>query len=208
MPKICSPFGKNKILSSSPIHNKIIINPDDLPISDDILPVQCEIIDLPFLPESIDAVVMLHILEFTKNPKVILREVYDALIPGGYVIILGFNPHSLWGITKFFKRIKTDIWHGNWLNSRRLRRWLFDMGFDLENHQTFYFHPPCENAKKIAIIEEIGQIFWPCCGASYMMLAKKTSMVVTPISNTNESFVKSNEVIKGLAKPTSRTRAT
>jgi len=201
--QIGGPFGNDDILFSSPIHNKIIVNPGDS-LTNNTLVIRCKLEDLPFLPESIDAIVMLHILEFTKYPKLILKEIYDSLIPGGYAVILGFNPYSLWGITKFFNQAKTGIWSGNWLKPSQLRRWLLDMEFSLEDYQTFYFRPPSENAKKTSVMEDIGQTFWPYCGASYMFIAKKTSIAVTPIGNTEESFVKSGGTIKALPKPTSR----
>ena len=54
--------------------------------------------DLPFASQSIDLVVLPHVLEFSKEPHQILREVERVLIPEGQVIICGFNPVSMWGV--------------------------------------------------------------------------------------------------------------
>lgn len=60
---------------------------------------------LPILSESIDVVVLTHALEQPKGQAAqvhqILREAYRVLIPGGHLVITGFNPFSLWGLKMF-----------------------------------------------------------------------------------------------------------
>jgi SAM-dependent methyltransferase len=53
--------------------------------------------ELPFASQSLDLVVLPHVLEFAAEPHQVLREVERVLIPEGQVIICGFNPASLWG---------------------------------------------------------------------------------------------------------------
>ena len=53
--------------------------------------------ELPFATQSLDLVVMPHVLEFSAEPHQVLREVERVLIPEGQVIICGFNPISMWG---------------------------------------------------------------------------------------------------------------
>ena len=43
-------------------------------------------------------VVLPHVLEFEANPHQVLRESERVLIGEGHVVILGFNPWSLWGL--------------------------------------------------------------------------------------------------------------
>lgn len=52
---------------------------------------------LPFPSNSIDGIVLHHVLELGADPRAVLREVQRALQPGGRVIICGFNSLSLWG---------------------------------------------------------------------------------------------------------------
>ena len=56
---------------------------------------------LPIETNSIDLVLLPHILEFSSNPHQILREVQRVLMPEGQVIVCGFNPRSLWGCEGF-----------------------------------------------------------------------------------------------------------
>jgi SAM-dependent methyltransferase len=53
--------------------------------------------ELPFASQSLDLVVLPHVLEFAAEPHQVLREVERVLIPEGQLIVCGFNPASLWG---------------------------------------------------------------------------------------------------------------
>jgi len=214
LPKMCGYYAvqiggqtdNTDILSQSPIHNHIIVNPDiSLKHNNRSLAVKCELEELPFLEESIDLFALIHALEFAKKPELVLKEIYRSLLPGGYLTILGFNPYSLWGIVKFWKNSRKNIWGKNWIRLKLLRNWLIEIGFKIDSCETFYFRPPCANAntKKMTFLETLGKFFWPHCGASYMVVAQKASLLLTPINHPNY-FIKRVEPIKGLPKPTSR----
>ena len=55
---------------------------------------------LPFASQSVDLVALPHVLEFARNPHQILREAERVLMPGGSLVISGFNPLSLWGMSR------------------------------------------------------------------------------------------------------------
>lgn len=66
--------------------------------TDDRVPLQMLFEAMPFESESIDLVVMPHSLEVSEDPHALLREIYRILIPGGRIILTGFNLMSLWGL--------------------------------------------------------------------------------------------------------------
>lgn len=199
-----SPTNNSKILKTSPIHNRIIADPDTISNpSNGSLMIQCQPDELPFLPESIDAIVLFHILEFAKNPKAILKEIYTTLMPNGYVIIFGFNPYSLWGMAHLWTKTKETPWLGNWISPGHLRQWLSKIGFHIGDYKTFYFRPSGNNSEKLLFLEGIGQIFWPYWGASYMFVAQKTVIGLTPIKPF--SFTKYFKTVRALPKTTSNT---
>lgn len=53
---------------------------------------------LPIMTRTVDAVVLPHTLEFVRSPHTLLREVGRILTDRGRLVILGFNPWSLWGL--------------------------------------------------------------------------------------------------------------
>ncbi len=55
---------------------------------------------LPIMERSVDAVLLPHTLEFSPSPHNLLREVNRILSDRGRLMILGFNPWSLWGLRR------------------------------------------------------------------------------------------------------------
>lgn len=161
--------------------------------------------ELPFLPDSLDVVLLPHVLEFTRHPRQILEEVYDILIPEGYVVILGFHPWSLWGLTRLFKNRKKMPWRGKFYSSFRVRHWLSSIGYEIEDHKTLFFRPPLSNKKwlrRLLFLEATGQLLWSYLGGVYLIVAKKRVEAVTPIFSN--SLTRRVKVPRGVAQPTAR----
>jgi SAM-dependent methyltransferase len=64
---------------------------------------------LPFADASLDLLVLPHSLELSYDPHATLREVARVLVPEGRVVILGFNPNSVWGVQKSTGKGPPDI---------------------------------------------------------------------------------------------------
>ena len=56
---------------------------------------------LPFQEESVDLIICPHFIEQGYNEK-LFDDLYKTIIPGGYLIVLCFNPFSFAGIRNFF----------------------------------------------------------------------------------------------------------
>ncbi|OQY50442.1 MAG: hypothetical protein B6247_21570 [Candidatus Parabeggiatoa sp. nov. 2] len=122
-----------------------------------------------------------------KNPHEILREVERVLIPEGHVVILGFNPVSLWGIWRwFFARRETAPWCGRFLPLLRIKDWLALLGFDLKKQQTFFFALPFHSDRfknYTKSVEKVGSRWAGNFGAAYVVVAKKRIATLTPIKS-------------------------
>ena len=70
-------------------------------------------------------------LEVARDPHLTLREVERVLVPEGRVVICGFNPNSLWGLSKSCKRGFSQV--GDFIGQRRLRDWLQLLSFEVES---------------------------------------------------------------------------
>jgi len=184
---------------SSPIPHRLRVDPKDLALGSNFI--RAEFAELPFLPESIDVVVIAHILEFVRNPRAILTEIQSILTPSGYLVILGFNAWSLWGLIKLFKH-KTFPWNGRFLSIWRTTRWLKQLGFEITERKTCCFNLPLggfyclTNAKWV---EKILHFFLPFCGASYILVCKKRVIALTPIKERLQQHL---AITKNYAKTT------
>lgn len=189
-------IGQGRLLENSRIGHRFLLT-DDLTEKLTISTVYAHADALPFAAESIDVVLLPHVLEFQDNPHLILREIDRVLLPEGYLILLGFNPISLWGLCKWLFAWR-DIapWNGHFLTALRVKDWLTLLGFDIVEQSTFFFAPPFQRhyftAHTVHLLELLGASIGWHCGAVYLLIAKKRRFTLTPLSlqwSTTESLL-------------------
>lgn len=140
--------------------------------------VQVDPYALPFLSESVDVVLFPHLLEFIPDPFSLIRETYRILRPGGSLVILNFNPVSLWGAGKLTHKRDQFPWNGRSISALYLRCFLARLGLSVVHYKTDFFRPLLSNPQKLnkyLPLETVGQLCWPFLGAIYMMVAHKES---------------------------------
>jgi len=62
-------------------------------------------LQLPLASQSVDLVVLPHVLESHDHPHEVLRETERVLMPEGQVVISGFNTGSLWRLRQMFSAL-------------------------------------------------------------------------------------------------------
>ncbi|HEY5644619.1 MAG TPA: methyltransferase domain-containing protein [Pseudomonadales bacterium] len=94
--------------------------------------------ELPLSNNALDAVVLHHVLEGAQDPRTAIREISRVLAPGGRLLIVSFNPWSLWGIRGAYARFFRDSFSGlRFVSPRRLQDWLTVLGFELQQEVKF-----------------------------------------------------------------------
>jgi SAM-dependent methyltransferase len=136
---------------------------------------------LPLASQSIDLVVLPHVLEFAEQPHQILREAERVLIPDGSIVISGFNPLSLWGAKRaFVRRHERPVpWSGRFLGLLRLKDWLSLLGFELNGGRFGCYAPPFTQTRwlqRFAFVEKAGDRWWPVLGGVYVVRAIKRTV--------------------------------
>jgi SAM-dependent methyltransferase len=135
--------------------------------------------ELPFDTQSIDLVVLPHVLEFAADPHQVLREVDRVLRPEGRVIISGFNPVSLWGARQLALRAAARPFlprDGQFIAVPRLRDWFKLLSFEMYGGRYGCYRPPCRTQlwlDRTSFLEKAGDRWWPICGAVYIVSAVK-----------------------------------
>jgi SAM-dependent methyltransferase len=140
--------------------------------------VVADLAQLPFDSATIDLVVLPHVLEFHAEPHQVLREVERVLIPEGQLLILGFNPLSLWGARRYLPGCCDGEfpWYGQYLSVLRLRDWLQLLGFELDRGAFGCYVPPCNSERWLQrwrFMELAGDRWWGFAGGVYMLRAIK-----------------------------------
>ena len=135
--------------------------------------------DLPFPAESLDLVVLSHVLEFSADPHQVIREVERVLIPEGHILVTGFNPYSLWGLRQRTLRGLCKPYlpeEGEFLTLFRLRDWMKLLSFDIQHSKAGCYIPALSQQKWIerwGWMDIIGSRWWPFAGGVYAVEAVK-----------------------------------
>ena len=138
-----------------------------------------EFTELPFESQSLDLIVLPHILEFSDEPHQILREIERVLIPEGRLIICGFNPASLWGLRQAMGHVTGTYFlpeHSAFISVPRLKDWLELLNLKIDSGHFGCYAPPFSSHKwlhRSAFMEAAGQRWWPYFGAVYIIQAIK-----------------------------------
>lgn len=131
--------------------------------------------ELPFEAQSVDLCLLPHVLEFTENPHEVLREIDRVLRPEGRILILGFNPWSLFGTRRLLSS-KGFPWQGQFVSLVRMKDWLQLLGFEPSAGRLTCYIPPCESTvwqKRWGFMESTGDRWWGVGGGVYMLEAIK-----------------------------------
>ena len=172
--------------------------------------IESELHELPIASGSIDLVVLPHILECVDNPRQLLSEACRVIKPQGYIIIFGFNPHSLWGLKQSWMRHEHAPWSGNFIKASAIRQWLGYADFELLQSKTFLFRPPVKHERtfqNLQFLEWVGRLLHSPIGGIYTLVAQAKVVPLTPIKLSWQqklSDVKLSASIGGIPKPTVR----
>jgi len=133
--------------------------------------------ELPLATHSIDMALLPHVLEFAAEPHAILREVDRVMMPEGRLVIVGFNPWSLWGLRSSVGFSRNDYpWNGRFVSLPRVKDWLALLGFDVNAGRLVGYAPPFDNVRlrrTFDFMEPAGDRWWAVGGAVYMLQAIK-----------------------------------
>lgn len=135
--------------------------------------------ELPFANESLDLVVLPHVLEFAADPHQILREIDRVLRPEGRLIISGFNPASLWGARQYLSRLIGNPYlprDGQFISLIRIKDWLKLLNFSLDRGHFGCYKLPLQGQSsmgRMAFLESMGNRWWPIFGAVFLVSAIK-----------------------------------
>lgn len=169
------------MLGESPVGHKFFFTPSHtagspFPVASNEL--------LPLSNESIDAVLIHHALDYTPDSHRLLREAARVVMPGGKLLIIGFNPLSTWGLRRLFRWKNCPPWSGRFISSGRISDWLKLLDFSIDKVTCSGYLLPVNNLKMVGLapkMERLGRRFLHPLGAVYFIIACKQVMPMTPI---------------------------
>ena len=199
------PGGYGRIVELSRIRHHVLVR-DAGPVHGDGIHTVGTPAQLPVASDSIDVVFLPHTLDFTEEPHQVLREAERVLIPEGRLILFGFNPWSLWGLSRVMRGSARGMpWCGSFVSPFRVIDWLSLLGFDVEQQEPMMFRPPLRRPalmRRLLFLDQAGLALWPAFAGAYAIRAVKRVSTLTPI---RPSWSVRAKVVPGRAvEPTTR----
>jgi len=175
--QIGNPDPARDLLAASRIRHRAIM--DSLPGSGALVG-RAEAV--PVKSESLDLVLLPHGIEFSRQPHEILREIERVLVAEGHLVLVTFNPLSIYGVLRLALGWRGRApWCGHFYGSWRIRDWLSLLGFDTLRCQSFGFRMPLGDGHRLAFVEHFGERWTPYLGAVSLILARKRVATLTPL---------------------------
>ncbi len=141
----------------------------------DALQVIANVTRLPFESKSIDACLLAHTLAWSQDPHAVLREVDRVLIDDGWMIISGFNPFSLLGISKAVPGLSRRApWNSRMFSQVRLLDWLSLLNYEVVYRTRFQVVPWYRQGGKVI------SAHLPALGCLNIVVARKRTFPLTP----------------------------
>ncbi|MCD6704902.1 MAG: class I SAM-dependent methyltransferase [Thiobacillus sp.] len=132
---------------------------------------------LPFENQSLDLLLLPHVLEFSANPHQVLREAGRVLRPEGRLVLAGFNPRSLWGLARTLQGGERGYpWNGSFLNISRVKDWMVLLGLEVAAGSMCCYRPPINREtwlRRLRFMEPAGDRWWAMGGGVYFLQAVK-----------------------------------
>lgn len=177
-----------ELLAASRITHHVVLNVDPgVGITRAGHPI-CSAAALPIASRSVDVVVLPHTLEIEPDGPELLAEAERILIGDGHVVILGFNPWSLWGLGRLLLAWRGGMpWCSRFQARARVCAWLKPLDFEVVESRCFFFRPPLARRgleRWLVLVERFGGACWPAFGGLYVLVAKKRILGMTPIQPT------------------------
>lgn len=192
------------LIQTSHIGHKVIVQIDADRDTSHGTGLSCRAQSLPLAADSIDVLVLPHVLEFEPDPHQVLRECERVLIGEGHVVIITFNPWSLWGLARMLLAWReAPPWNGHFFSAARLQDWLILLGFEIVEMHKLFYRPPFSREgllRRLGFLEKLGRWCWPAFGAVHVILAKKRIIPLTPVREIWRH--RRRMIASGLAEPT------
>lgn len=172
---------EHSMLAASPIGHKLQFLPQWTPNNPQVVASNEA---LPLQNDSVDAVLIHHALDYTPDNHRLLREASRVLMPGGKLLIVGFNPISSWGVRKLCRWRNAAPWDARYISSSRVQDWLKLLEFSIDKVEHGAYLLPFNHNRVVGAVsrcETLGRKLNAPMGAIYVIVACKQVIPITPI---------------------------
>ncbi|SFB85594.1 Methyltransferase domain-containing protein [Marinospirillum celere] len=145
---------------------------------------------LPLPDDSMDLVILQHSLELFARPHALLKEAARVTLAKGELILIGFNPVSLWGLARMLPAFMQaeplrNLKQADLISQAKLADWLEFLDLKKESEQQLFHRPPCNRLriqqKLRSWDERLDNKDWPLAGIYLLRIKKRIGSPLRPI---------------------------
>ncbi|MDP3704283.1 MAG: methyltransferase domain-containing protein [Legionellaceae bacterium] len=166
--------GDNIWLPTLRFRQKWLVSPS---ISAQTATIYSSVYALPIERNSVDCVLAPLTMEACSRHRNPIDEIDRILKPMGYVVFLGINPWSFWGLALRYGKVSCfDHASVTLRSSLTLKLALLNRGYRQCLLSSFYYIPPVEHETwihKLEFLNEMGKMIWPYPASFYCFIAQK-----------------------------------
>lgn len=149
----------------------------------------------PLADESVDFLIMQHLLEFSQSPHQLVREASRVISANGCALIVAHNPFSSWGLQQKLRWGSVNMpWIANAISASRLIDWFHLLGFSVEQRFSMAHLWPSQmlSPEKLTLCDQAlaQQQIWP--GNVFMLLVRKRVMATTKVKTRRQQILHPN----------------
>ncbi|MEI7995282.1 MAG: methyltransferase domain-containing protein [Methylococcaceae bacterium] len=159
---------------------------------DETRKIQARAFCLPLQSDSVDMIILPHLLEFDTHRFQTMREVERVLKPEGLLVVLNFNPWSLWVRYQYlWDKKMADSWGGHFISRSRILDWLKLLNFEVTISSEFNMDSiKSKQGKFIAT----GHSFFSTAYAVKAIKRRYNIIPLTPVKNANPNLALVNSL--------------
>jgi len=168
---------QHNLLDKAGIHRRICLDSGSCAAD-----ITADVLNLPIASDVMKLVVLPHTLDFCHQPHQALREADRVLTDDGQIVLIGFNPFSLFGARHgLFGWRGNSPWNGQFFSRRRITEWLSVLDYRVLDSSCLYIRPPLNSVKlqrKLSGLEKL-QPWIGAIGGLYVLHARKQTLPMT-----------------------------
>ena len=151
---------------------------------------------LPLPDDSMDLVLLHHSLELYSRPHALLKEAARVTLPKGELVVLSFNPFSLWGLTRILPAFMQaepirSLTEARFLSLAKMHDWLEFLDLQLEHQQQLFHRPPCNRQglqQRLRHLDQrLDQKSWPFAGVYMLRIKKRIGSPMRPVGKLKKT---------------------
>ncbi len=164
-------------LASTGIHRRLLLDAPGMPAD-----IHADVLHLPIASDTMKVVIFFHTLDFCSNPHQALREADRVLTEDGQLIVIGFNPISVFGLRHLLSAwSKKAPWNGRFYFRQRIKDWLSVLNYRVMYSEAMYIRPPINSERILSRLRKVERLqpWLGGLGGLYVLQARKQTIPMT-----------------------------